>query len=276
MKIEQALATGQQLLSNSDSPAIDSQALLCHLLQCNTAYLHTWPDKALSSNQQHTYLDYLQQRLKGKPVAYIIEQRGFWSLDLKVSPDTLIPRPDTECLVAAALDKIKPNMVIADLGTGTGAIALALASERPDIKLIASDYSISALAIAKLNRVQCQLENVTFWQGNWLSAVRDNSVDMIVSNPPYIASNDPHLQQGDVRHEPLSALTSGHDGLNDIRLIIEQAKPCLKSKSWLMIEHGYQQASAVKQLFRQSGFEQIETIRDIGDNERITIGQQPL
>ncbi|MCL4133065.1 UNVERIFIED_CONTAM: hypothetical protein GTU68_031448 [Idotea baltica] len=276
MRIDQALATGQQLLLHTESPEIDCQALLCHLLQCNTAYLRTWPDKMLSAIEQGIYSDYLQQRLDGKPVAYIIEQRGFWSLNLKVSPDTLIPRPDTESLVMAALDKIKPQMIIADLGTGTGAVALALASERADIHVIASDYSLSAIRIAQHNKAQCQLINVSFWQGSWLSAIRKNSLDMIVSNPPYIAVDDPHLYLGDVGHEPRSALVSGHDGLNDIRLIAQQAKQCLKPEAWLMIEHGYQQASAVQQLFRQMDFEQIETIKDVGDNDRVTIGQQSL
>jgi release factor glutamine methyltransferase len=192
MEIEQALVVGKEALLDSESPLIDCQFLLCHLLQCNLTYLHTWPDKELTDKQQKTYFSYLRQRVKGQPVAHIIGQRGFWSLNLKVSSETLIPRPDTEILVRSALEKIEPGMVIADLGTGTGAVALALASERTDVNIIATDFSGSALAIARQNKADCQLQNVALWQGDWLSAVADNSLDMIVSNPPYMESNDPH------------------------------------------------------------------------------------
>jgi len=276
MKIEQALQIGKQALSNSETSLIDCQFLLCHLLQCNLTYLHTWPDKKLTEQQQQTYSIYLKERVKGRPVAHITGQRGFWSLNLKVSSDTLIPRPDTEALVSAALERIKPSMVIADLGTGAGGVALALASERPDVKVVATDFSASALAVARQNMMDCQLMNVALWQGDWLSAVADKSLDMIVSNPPYIESNDPHLQQGDVRFEPLSALISGSDGLDDIRVIGQQAQRCLKPASWLLVEHGYQQAEQVNAIFLQVGLTKIETIQDYGNNDRVTIGQQPL
>ena len=276
MNIEQALATGRQTLSNSDSPESDCQALLCYALDCNPTYLHTWRDQLLTGQQQHNYADYLQQRVSGQPIAHIIGQRGFWSLDLKVTSNTLIPRPDTETLVRIALGKVAPEMLIVDLGTGSGAIALALASERADIKMIGADYSASALAVAKENREQCQLNHVVLWQGDWLSAVASRSLDMIVSNPPYIESDDPHLLQGDVRFEPLSALVSGHDGLDDIRTIAQQAQRCLKPNAWLMIEHGYLQAESVNVIFQQAGFVKIETFKDYGDNDRVTIGQQPL
>jgi release factor glutamine methyltransferase len=276
MKIEQALEIGKQALSNSENPLIDCQFLLCHLLQCNLTYLHTWPEKKLTDQQQQTYSSYLKQRVMGHPIAYITGKRGFWSLNLKVSPETLIPRPDTEALVSIALEKIKPGMVIADLGTGAGGVALAIASERADVNVIATDFSASALVVAKQNMTNCQLMNIALWQGDWLSAVADNSLDMIVSNPPYIESNDPHLQQGDVRFEPLSALISGNDGLDDIRVIAQQAQRCLKPKSWLLVEHGYQQAERVNDIFLQVGLTKIDTVQDYGNNDRVTIGQQRL
>lgn len=276
MNIAQALESGRKSLSKSESPLIDCQFLLCHLLQCNLAYLHAWPDKTLTQQQQQTYSDYLQDRVNGHPVAYILGHQGFWSLDLKVSTDCLIPRPDTEVLVTEALDKTTAGMVIADLGTGSGAIALALASERSDVSVIATDFSAEALVIAKKNADNNQLAHVGFWRGDWLTAVATGSLDMIVSNPPYIESDDPHLQRGDLRFEPMSALISGHDGLADIRRIAKQAQRCLKPSAWLLVEHGYQQAAAVRDIFRKISLEKIATAKDYGGNERVTIGQQPL
>ncbi|MFT7234575.1 MAG: release factor glutamine methyltransferase [Methylophagaceae bacterium] len=276
MNIGEAIRLGRKSLLQSSSPAIDCQFLLCHLLQCNEAYLHSWPDKKLTDEQHQTYCDYLEKRVNGHPVAHILGQRGFWTLDLKVSSDTLIPRPDTEVLVSAALDRISSGMLIADLGTGSGAIALALASERVDVNIIAADYSASALLVAKQNVENYQLDHIALWQGDWLSAVMGCSLDMIVSNPPYIESNDIHIQQGDVRFEPLEALIAGHDGLDDIRVIAEQAQRCLKPNSWLLVEHGYQQAKAVRDIFLLFGLVKIETIRDYGGNDRVTVGKQPL
>jgi len=276
MNIVEAIEKGRAYLSESESPERDSQYLLCHVLACSSTYLHTWPDKSLSEQQQADYTILLAQRAEGRPVAHLTGQRGFWSLDLNVNADTLIPRPDTETLVAAALEKIQPDMTIADLGTGSGAIALALASERSDIQVLAMDKSRGALKMAQRNAKQCQINNVSFWQGNWLFAITDHSLDMIVSNPPYIAHTDPHLHQGDVRFEPLTALVSGQEGLADIRQIIEQATRCLKSKAWLFIEHGYAQAGAVAQLFGQARFEQVSCVKDFGGNDRVTMGQLPL
>jgi len=276
MKIMEALEQGTKWLSESESPDIDSQYLLCHVLACNTTHLLTWPDKPLTKQQQVDYTALLEQRQHGRPVAHLIGQRGFWSLDLQVNADTLIPRPDTEIIVSEALDKIQPKMVIADLGTGSGAIALALASERPDIDVLAMDYANGALSVAQQNAKHCQINNIAFWRGDWLSAIADNSFDMIVSNPPYIAETDPHLTHGDVRFEPMAALVSGQEGLDDIRVIIEQAKRCLKPGCWLFIEHGYEQAQAVATLFRQMTFEQVSSVKDYGGNDRITMGQLPL
>ena len=185
----------------------------------------------------------------------------------------MIPRPDTELLVNLALEKLQPNMRVADLGTGSGAIALSLASEQTQVQVFAMDYSLAALQVARDNAQKNKLNNVQFWQGSWLDAVADNSFDLIVSNPPYIEQDDPHLKQGDLRFEPLSALASGDDGLDDIRLIIEQAKTTLKSNCYLIIEHGFDQAKKVQTLLQQAGFDDINSHQDFGANDRVTMGR---
>ena len=276
MNIVQALQYGCATLNSSESPDIDSQVLLCHILSCASSYLHTWPDKELTSAQQEQFENLIEQRQQGQPVAHLTGQRGFWSLDLKVTADTLIPRPDTELLVSLALEKLTSKMIVADLGTGSGAIGLSLAHEEPSITVFASDASWEALEVAKHNAVKYQLSNVQFWNGSWLDAIVDQSLDMVVSNPPYIEADDAHLSQGDVRFEPMSALASGSDGLDDIRQIIVQAKRCLKPASWLFIEHGYHQAQQIMTLFADAGFTNISSHKDYGDNDRVVLGQQPL
>lgn len=272
MNIAEALRYGHVELNDGDSPEIDSRVLLCYLLDCPTSYLHAWSDTLLTNEQQVQWIVLVQQRQQGHPVAYLTGQRGFWTLDLKVTADTLIPRPDTELLVSLALEKLKPTMCVADLGTGSGAIALSLASEQPTAQIVALDFSMAALLVAKENAINHQLSNVSFWQGSWLAAVADKSLDMVVSNPPYIEVNDVHLSQGDVRFEPLSALASGIDGLDDIRLIVVQAQRCLKQGGWLMVEHSYDQAKQVQQLFSEAGFSEVSSRQDFGDNDRVTIG----
>lgn len=276
MNIQQALEQGLSILSDGESPDVDSQYLLCHVLGCELSYLKMWPDKHLLAEQESEFLSLLQQRQQGKPIAHITGSRGFWTLDLNVTTSTLIPRPDTELLVEQALTHITPTMKVADLGTGSGAIALAIASEKPEIVVFACDYSANALTVANANAKKHKLANTFFWQGSWLSAVKPQSFDIVVSNPPYIEVADPHLKRGDVRFEPLTALASGQDGLNDIRLIIQEARLCLKPGGWLLIEHGYQQAGSVTQLFEQAGFHLIETYQDYGGNDRVTEGQLAL
>jgi len=276
MDIAEALNYGVINLNNSESPELDSQVLLCHTLVCASSYLHTWPEKELTTDQKADYIKLIDLRQQGQPVAHLTGQRGFWSLDLKVTADTLIPRPDTELLVSLALEKLLANMTVVDLGTGSGAIGLSLAQEDASIKVFASDASWPALAVAKHNADQHQLTNVSFWHGSWLAAIKANSIDMIVSNPPYIEADDAHLLVGDVRFEPMSALASGTDGLDDIRQIIVQAKQCLKPAAWLLIEHGYHQAQQVMALFSEAGFTNIASHQDYGDNDRVVIGQQPL
>ncbi len=276
LNIANALSYGRQELQSSDSPDVDTQVLLCHVLDCQTVYLHSWSDQELSMAQQQQFEGYLQLRNNGRPVAHIIGQRGFWSLDLKVTDATLIPRPDTELLVELALAKIQPTMTVVDLGTGTGAIALSLAVEHTDTTIFASDYSEGALAVAQHNARANQLSNVHFIQASWLTACQDECFDMVVSNPPYIEDDDPHLLAGDVRFEPLSALASGADGLDDIRLIVEQAHRCLRADGWLLVEHGYHQAKQVRDLFTGAGFNHVSSHQDFGGNDRVVMGQLTL
>ncbi|MDB2705528.1 peptide chain release factor N(5)-glutamine methyltransferase, partial [Pseudomonadota bacterium] len=205
MNIADALKYGGDRLAATESPEIDSQVLLCHVLNRTTAYLLTWQDKGLTSDQSSEFIGLIERRQHGYPVAHLTGKRGFWSLDLKVTKDTLIPRPDTELLVSLALAKITDEMRIADLGTGSGAIALSLAIEKPNNTFIAMDYSFPALLVAKVNAVENNLNKVFFWQGSWLEAIAEKSLDMIVSNPPYIEQDDPHLLEGDVRFEPMTA-----------------------------------------------------------------------
>jgi release factor glutamine methyltransferase len=275
MTIEQALAFARQQLVSEDAN-VDSAVLLCHVLNCNQTYLLTWPDKFLSEQQQTQFEQMLAERKQGKPVAYITGERGFWSLDLMVTEATLIPRPDTECLVELALTKINPKQTIVDIGTGSGAIALAIAKESPQCEVVAADYSMPALLVAQQNAKRNNVQNVHFIHADWLHSFAENSIDIVVSNPPYIEHNDPHLQQGDVRFEPLTALASGVDGLDDIRTIVQQAAYCLQTQGWLLIEHGYHQSQQVQDLFLEHGFTQVSGHQDFGGNDRVVIGQLAL
>ncbi len=276
MNIEQALAYGREQLTSSPTPDVDSSVLLRYVLDCTQTYLLTWPDKPINEQQQNQFEQFLIQRQQGQPVAYITGERGFWSLDLEVTKDTLIPRPDTELIVSLALEKLTVSATVIDIGTGTGAIALALASELPQTQIVACDFSWPALLVAQKNATKNDITNVHFVHADWLTAFAENSVDLIVSNPPYIEQNDPHLQQGDVRFEPITALTSGADGLDDIRLIIQQAIHCLKPQGWLLIEHGYHQSQQVQTLLKQAGFEDVNAFQDFGGNDRVAMAQLTL
>ncbi len=245
-------------------------------MDCNVTFIKTWPERLLSEEQYTYFCTLVSKRVEGQPVAYLIGQRGFWSLNLKVTTATLIPRPDTELLVELAMSKLQSDMTVADLGTGSGAIALSLAHENKTISVYATDYSPDALRVAKENAKAHQLSNVHFWQGSWLEAVVPNCFDLIISNPPYIEDSDPHLEQGDLRFEPRTALASGSDGLDDIRIIVKQAKHCLTSNGWLMIEHGYQQAQRIQTLFKEQGFINVSSHQDFGGNDRVVSGQLAL
>jgi release factor glutamine methyltransferase len=261
------------------SAELEASLLLCHLLDRPRSYLYTWPEKTLDPEQLSDYEILIGRRLAGEPIAHITGQREFWSLNLKVTSDTLIPRPETELLVERSLHHLEntPQPLVADLGTGSGAIALALASERGDAEIYACDLSENALAVAQENAEQLALNNVRFHAGDWFQALPiDSKYDLIVSNPPYIEADDPHLRRGDLLKEPLSALISGEDGLVDIRQIIEQAPSHLKPGGWLLFEHGYQQAEAVANLLQCKGFVDIQSHKDLAGHPRVTEGRYPL
>jgi release factor glutamine methyltransferase len=269
----EAQAFGRAELAESDSPDVDVQILLCFVLECSPVRLMTASEATLTEPQWQQYSALIQRRKQGEPVAHIIGSRGFWSLDLAVDASTLIPRPDTELLVSLVLSKLKPGMRIVDLGTGTGAIALSLAAERPDISVMATDLQAAALRLAERNRLSHDLKNVSLVQMAWLGGFQSQVFDLIVSNPPYIERADPHLTRGDVRFEPLTALVSGEDGLDDIRQIVSQARRCLKPGGWLLLEHGYDQSERVQNLFRDAGFEQVTAHQDFGGQDRAVMGQ---
>lgn len=256
----------------------EAQLLLQHVLNVNRAWLIAHENDALQPNIHEAFEALLNRRLAGEPMAYILGSREFFGLDLLVTPDTLIPRPDTETLVEAALAKIlnNTNLSILDLGTGTGAIALAIAKNCPQVSITAVDASNAALEVAKKNAQNLNIHNVEFVLSNWFDNLSNQRFDVIVSNPPYIEENDDHLTQGDLRFEPISALASGADGLDDIRQIIENCLVYLKPQGWLMMEHGYNQADQVADLMTQSGLTNIETIQDLGGNNRVTISKNPL
>lgn len=275
MRIDQLLAHATQI--DSPTAQLDAELLLAHVLDKPRSYLLAWPEKTLSEAQAAAFMALLERRQRGEPVAYLLGQQGFWTLDLQVAEHTLIPRADTELLVEAALqlaDASSPLRVL-DLGTGTGAIALALASERPQWAVTGVDRIESAVALAQSNQQQLQLSNVQFLSSHWFSALIGQRYDLILSNPPYIADTDPHLQQGDLRFEPLSALVSGPDGLDDLRLIIAQAPTYLTAQGWLLLEHGFDQACAVRELLQQAGFIEVNSQRDLGGHERISFGRLP-
>ncbi|MBV0932560.1 peptide chain release factor N(5)-glutamine methyltransferase [Marinobacterium weihaiense] len=276
VSVAAALARAAELTGLSDSPRADIELLLCEVLDRPRSFLFTWPDKTLDAAQQARFEQLLARRKQGEPVAHLLGYRDFWTLRLKVSPDTLIPRPDTETLVEQALERLPAGPArVADLGTGTGAVALALASERPQWQLVATDLHPGAVALARDNARSHQLTNVEILQGSWCVPLTGR-FDMIVSNPPYIDPEDPHLQQGDVRFEPLTALTADDKGLADIRQIAEQALDHLCCGGWLLFEHGYDQGAAVRALLTGLGYARVQTVQDLGGNDRVTLGCRPV
>lgn len=276
MNIQQALQYGdQQLAATSPSANRDAQVLLGHVLQCNSAHLFTWPEKKLTNEQLATYQSLIRQRQHGTPVAHLTGKREFWSLNLKVNNSTLIPRPETETLIEFILTKFntKKNLKLIDMGTGTGAIAIALAREKPQWNIFACDISDEAIQLAALNSQQHQTDNITFIQSDWFNAIADDDFDIIVSNPPYIANDDVHLSQGDVRFEPKRALTAGDTGMDAIEYLCLHAKQHLRNDGCLIVEHGYDQKTVVNDCFARNNYSEIEQRQDLSGHTRMTVGK---
>ena len=273
--------TCEALLDNAvrrlagDTARLDAELLLVQVTGLSRSGFRAFPEREVEARLAAEFEDLVMQRAQGTPVAYLLGHQEFWSLPFKVSSSTLIPRPDTECLVEQALELPLPdNARVVDLGTGTGAIALALASERPGWMISACDLMEDAVALAQANASQLKLP-VEVFQSRWFAGLPAGSFDLIVSNPPYVASGDHHLDEGDVRFEPASALVSGADGLDDIRLIVSEAPAWLSAEGWLLLEHGFDQAEAVQGLLTARGFAKVESRKDYGGNDRMTMGQWP-
>jgi release factor glutamine methyltransferase len=275
MIIRDALLLAQNI-QGSDSPRLDAELLLAEVLGQPRTYLYTWPERTLTPVEQKKYQQWLTRRIAGDPIAHIIQRREFWSLCLAVNASTLIPRPDTEILVERALvivaDQGLTSVRILDLGTGTGAIALALAKELPTAQIVGVDLNPEAIELAQRNGEQLGFQRVSFFQSSWFDAV-DGAFDLIVSNPPYISEYDPHLDCGDVRFEPRSALVSGELGLADLKAITANAPRFLAAAGWLLLEHGWQQSEPVRRLLSDNGFTSVFTAQDYSGNDRVSGGQ---
>lgn len=262
----------EQLRQRDDNFRRDAETLLSWVLGKNRAYLFTWPEKMLTQEQENKLAESLVRRLKGEPVAYIIGEQEFWSMPFYVNRHTLIPRPDTEVIVEQALKHLPPDSRVLDLGTGSGAIALAVAKERHDCKVEAVDFSQQAIEQATKNRDRHRLENVSIYQSHWYQSV-SGSFDLIVSNPPYIDAEDEHLSKGGLSYEPYSALVAEDNGLADIQHIVNEGQKYLNRHCWLMVEHGWQQKDAVQDIFIKAGYHRVTSVQDYGGNDRVTLGQ---
>ncbi|SDQ43672.1 [protein release factor]-glutamine N5-methyltransferase [Pseudoxanthomonas sp. CF385] len=274
LRLDHALRAAAARLAGPDARH-EAEHLLLHVLGRDRAWLFAHGDAPLAATEAIAFEGLLQRRLAGEPVAYLVGRRGFWTLDLQVSPATLIPRPETERLVELALARLPDDtsLRIADLGTGTGAIALALASERPQARVIATDLSDDALTIARANGSANDLKNVEFRAGSWWTPVAGERFHLIASNPPYIAEGDAHLAQGDLRFEPPAALSSGADGLDAIRMIVAGAPVHLLPGGWLLLEHGWDQGAAIRALMTAAGFVDVATETDLEQRDRVTLGR---
>lgn len=254
---------------------VDAEHLLLHVLARPRSWLFAHADDAVTATEAAAFRALVERRAQGEPVAYLTGTQGFWSLELAVTPATLIPRPETERLVELALERLPAGVAVrvADLGTGSGAIALAIARERPQAQVIATDASAAALDVARANAERNRVRNVQFRQGDWLAPLAGERFDLIASNPPYIADGDPHLSAGDLRFEPPTALSSGADGLDAIRVIVRDARALLQPGGWLLLEHGWDQGDAVRALLQVAGYSDVATERDLEARDRISLGR---
>ncbi|MBR7890008.1 peptide chain release factor N(5)-glutamine methyltransferase [Marinomonas sp. A79] len=280
MRIELLLKGAYERLNFvSETAQLDAQLLLAHVLDVSTSYFYTWPEKQVSDDNIRVFDDLLSRREQGEPVAYLLGHQAFWSLELEVSPCTLIPRADTERLVEVALQVLEqtdqtPTTRILDLGTGTGAVALSLAAELPHSTVIGVDLIDGAVELAGRNATRNRIRNATFLQSSWFDALQEQApFEVIVSNPPYIDPDDKHLSQGDVRFEPKSALIADNHGLADIEHIVATAPDFLAPQGYLIFEHGYDQAAAVREYLTTRGFTKVASFQDLGGNDRVTMGQ---
>lgn len=271
------MATARQKLTDSSSARFDAEILLAHVLESTRSFLYANPELELPHKRAEAFKKLIKLRAQGQPVAYLTESSEFWSLPLRVSPDVLIPRPETELLVEIALARIPPeaDWRIADLGTGSGAIALALASERKKCEIHATDISMAAIRIARENANLLGIDSIQFHRG-WWNAPLQGKFHLIVSNPPYVEAGDPHLTQGDLRFEPRKALTPGVDGLRAIRKISALAQPILVDGGWLLLEHGWDQGPKTRKIMQRAGFANIETLPDLQGHDRVTVGEKQV
>jgi release factor glutamine methyltransferase len=273
MNVRDSVAAAARRIGGDDA-RFDAELLLAHGLGKSRAWLYAWPEHELVASTRDAFEQLVDARTRGEPIAYLTGRREFWSLDIAVTADVLIPRHETELLVELALNLIPDDRAlrVADLGTGSGVIALAIAKERPQAMVVASDASAAALQVARGNARRLGLDRIEFALGDWFAPFAGRSFDMIVSNPPYIAVGDAHLTRGDLRYEPASALVSGADGLDAIRRIVHEASPHLEPGGWLLIEHGWDQGTRVRALFDARGFVDVQSVRDAGGRERVTLG----
>jgi len=276
LKVAELLREAAARLPGDDARH-EAEQLLIHVLGVERAWLFAHATDTVDEDSRQRFELLLTRRAEGHPLAYLLGRRGFWTLDLQVNTATLIPRPETELLVEQALARLPADDMVrvADMGTGSGAIALSIASERPLATVMATDLLGPALAVAVKNAQAHGLDNVWFRRGHWYAALGADRFDMIVSNPPYIAAGDPHLAQGDLRFEPPPALASGTDGLDAIREIIAGAHEHLVAGGWLLLEHGWDQGEAIRALLVQAGFDEAQTVQDMEQRDRVTLGRWP-
>lgn len=269
------MEAARQKLADSPSARFDAEILMAHVLSSSRSFLYANPELELTRKRAESFRKLVKRRTLGQPVAYLTGTSEFWSLPLKVSPAVLIPRPETELLVETALNNIPPeaDWRVADLGTGSGAIALALASERRKCEIHATDISPAAIAVARENAARLGLGRIQFHCGSWGEPLR-GKFHLVLSNPPYIDEDDPHLRRGDLRFEPETALTPGPDGLKAIRRISRFARSALLEGGWLMLEHGWEQGAECREILAADGFVQVKTLRDLQGHERVTCGEK--
>lgn len=267
--------SSQQLKTFSATPQLDAEILLAAVMNVSKTYLHTYSEEKISADQQTKFFKQIARYCNGEPLAYVLQQWSFWSLTLEINSHVLIPRAETELLVEIILQQLPATekLRIADLGTGSGAIALALASERANWNIFATDIQNNALTVAKHNAQRLNLSNVNFNLGSWCAALSQEKFHAIVSNPPYIAESDLHLNNLWLQHEPRNALVAGEDGLAALRVIVKEAPYYLLPGGLLALEHGFDQGRAVRELLQQAGYDEVKTFVDLGGNERVTIGK---